>query len=107
MDDAKPPLPPLYESILDEPTLARLFEDLSTRATMLEIVARGPGQRRAAGAPLTLAEAQSAFASGELRALQLRYVFEGAQWWDTLTRAEAGVKLLRIQHPLAGPGTVS
>lgn len=103
--NAPPALPPLFQAELDDALLDALFADLADGPVLLEILVRGPvGQGQPA--PWTLARAHAALKIGEIRAVQLRYTHDGAQWWDTLTRQGERVRLVRVQHPITGPGAV-
>lgn len=105
-DRATPPatsVTPVQEALLDEATTSQLFFDVAQAAELVDVVYKGPGARRAdpvtAASTPTLADAQRALASGH--AVQLRYRFGGEEWWDTLVRTTAGVRLIRISHTRA------
>ncbi|MBZ0237286.1 MAG: hypothetical protein K8M05_33485 [Deltaproteobacteria bacterium] len=96
------PVTPVHDALLDEPTTRQLFFDIEEAAELVDVVTKGPGARRAdpvAAAMPSLADAQRALASGH--AVQLRYRFGGEEWWDTLVRTSAGVRLIRISHTRA------
>ena len=40
--------------------------------------------------------AQAGLAAGDFRGVQVRYVYEGKEWCDTLLAAPGGVRLVRI-----------
>jgi hypothetical protein len=92
-------LPELQDQILDPATLGRLFTDLETSTRILEVVYKGaaevadaqPGSRDLAAARLALDERR-------VLGVQIRYVFAGRQWWDTLLPVAGGVRLIRIGH---------
>lgn len=93
-----PQLPALSEALLDPAILDQLLADIASCAQLLEVVVKGGSQRRASGARADLEEARRLLAGGEIRGLQLRYRFEGVEWWDTLMRAPEGIRLVRIGH---------
>ena len=72
---------------------------------MLGVVLRG-GPRDMAPDPTktSLSDARAALGAGS--AVQLRYRWEGQEWWDTLTPRQSGVvALVRIRHPLGVYGS--
>src|SRR5690606_7555629 len=79
------PLPPLYESVLDDATLDALFGDVGALGEVL-VTVKGAPTEHAAEAPVTLADARDALVAGRVRGVQLRYVHEGQVWCDTLMR---------------------
>lgn len=96
MNDAE--LPRLFSAVLDEPTLARLFEELGA-AEVLEVTLRQPGALRSSPERVTLAEARRALASGAAAGAQIRYRHAASQWVDTLLATPEGTKLVRIAAP--------
>lgn len=93
-----PPLPDLNEALLDEETVQALFRDLAACAEILEVVPKIADRTEVTGAKVSLAEGQALLAEGRARGLQVRYRFEGAEWWDTLLRTPRGIRLVRIRH---------
>lgn len=94
---------PVQDALLDEPTVRQLFFDIDAAGELVDIIYKGQGARRAqpvAGAP-SLADAQRDLTAGQVAAVQLRYRFHGEEWWDTLVRTGAGVRLIRISHTRA------
>lgn len=91
-------VPSLNEGLLDPETVARLFADVGEHTQLLDVITKGAPGHRASSTPLSLAEAEAALASGQVRGVQLRYRWEGAEWWDTLLRLPEGFKLVRIRH---------
>ncbi|MDP1569243.1 MAG: hypothetical protein Q8L86_04500 [Vicinamibacterales bacterium] len=95
-----PELPPLYEAVLDADQLDALFADLAAQALPVEVVVRDRARQATAGprAATTLPEARALLVPGAIRAVQLRYPWDGAVWWDTLTPVAAGFRLIRVRH---------
>lgn len=95
-----PPLPPLYEASLDATQVAALFADLEAAGLAVQVVVRARARRAVEGcrAAPTLAEARALLEGASGAAVQLRYRYEGALWWDTLTPTPAGVRLIRVAH---------
>lgn len=92
------PLPELQQATLDRETLADLFRDVELAAELISVTRKDGAEDRAAEQELGLAEAHRLLASGATRGVQLRYRFQGVQWWDTLIGTPQGVRLVRIRH---------
>jgi hypothetical protein len=97
------PLPELQESLLDEETLERLLRDIQEFTIVDEVLLKGGPLAMTSGPSLPLPEAVALLRQGRVLGVQVRYRHEGSRWWDTLLRAPQGVRLIRIEHPLA-PG---
>lgn len=102
---APPDLPPLHDVLLDDDTVAQLFFDVGHAAELLAVSLKSPGARiadepAAAGLP-ALDDALRALLAGTVAGVQLRYRHAGEEWWDTLARTPAGVRLIRISHTRA------
>lgn len=92
----------MSDAVLSREELAALFRDYRQCLTGVEIVVkRGPGRVVDNSTP-TLFEAEELLAGGSARGLQIRYLHEGAQWFDTLMPVAGGVRLVRIAHPVSG-----
>jgi len=96
-----PDLPVTHESILDADTLNQLFEDVSQCTHLIEVIVKYGRHTQTPDANHTLAEAKQLLADGSARGIQLRYQYDGAQWWDTLMRTPAGTRIVRIRHDTA------
>lgn len=98
-DFEKPaPLPELQDAVLDGAAVEALFADLAEHTTIGEIILKGGPTERGRVVQPSLAEAAAALASGTVRGVQIRYLHEGREWWDTLMRVGDGVRLVRIEH---------
>lgn len=90
-------LPDVYQADLDPAAFGALFADLaalphvqvSVKADAQTIVSEGP--------TMSLSSARAALEAGEIRALQVRYEFEGAVWIDTILRTPLALRLVRMQ----------
>ena len=91
-------LPIIHEALIDSETLDRLFSDVATCAELLEVIPKLTARNFVHPSQISLAEARDMLISQQLRGVQLRYLFEGSQWWDTLLRTSEGVRLIRISH---------
>lgn len=94
-------LPELQQSVLDAATLRQLFADLAACTEITEII---PKQAAEGYVPehssLTLDEARAMLLGRRIRGLQIRYNYQGSQWWDTLLPAPGGegFRIVRIEH---------
>lgn len=91
-------LPDLQQAELDEASLADLFRDVELAAELIAVTRKDGPEARACETSLTLAEAHDLLRTGRTRSIQIRYRYQGAQWWDTLLRTPTGVRLVRVRH---------
>jgi hypothetical protein len=98
-EEAPLKLPDLNMTLLDSAQVEQLFRDIEQCAQITEIIpkfaARGHVPETATD---TLAEARELIATRAVRGLQLRYRYEGADWWDTLMLVGDQFRLVRIRH---------
>lgn len=90
-------LPELLQTALDAKTLDALFDDLEA---CTEILAALPKTGTGYTTPqlINLREGQRLLAEGKLRGLQIRYRYQGEEWWDTLIQRHGQVQITRIQQ---------
>ncbi len=92
-------LPALHTTLLDSAQVEQLLDDIETCAALVEILPQYAAQEFVPDRPgLTLAEARHLLASRAVRGLQLRYRYDGADWWDTLMVAGDRWRVVRIRH---------
>jgi len=91
-------LPDLHQATLDLETLKAYFEDLAVAAQILEVRVKGAEALRAQENTTDLLRAQVLFEGKDVGGLQVRYVFEGLEWWDTLNWVGEEIRLIRIAH---------
>jgi hypothetical protein len=93
-------LPDVCSALLDEPTLAQLFSDIATCTRVVQILAKGaPQQMVAAESSLTLEQAQEMLRRRAVRGVQIRYLYDGGEWFDTLMTTPQGIRLARLRAP--------
>jgi len=93
------PLPDLQDAVLSTEQLEALFSDLAEHATIGEIIFKGAATERVdARRKPTLVDAFAALRLDTVRGVQVRYLHEGKEWWDTLMSTPAGVRLVRIER---------
>lgn len=76
----------------------QLFADLAAGTEVQHVQLRTPGADRT----VALAEAETAFARGQAKAIQVRYVFEGEAWCDTIMPGDPTTKIIRSRMPELG-----
>jgi hypothetical protein len=89
-------LPPVYQAELDEQTAVALFRDWSALDAVAVSVKRAEHAYVQESEVWTLARARDALESGNVRAIQVRYVHESRTWTDTLMRHPGGLRLVRM-----------
>ncbi len=102
MTEPQSPLPGLHQAVLDEPTVRRLFADLQACAEVFEVRAKQAAREQTRDEQILLDEARDRLLDGSARGVQVRYRYQGEEWWDTLLRTESGFRLTRIRQD-AGP----
>jgi hypothetical protein len=102
--EGRPELPALHTTALDAAQVEQLLTDIETCTELVEILPKyGPQHRAPETARLTLADARTLLATRAVRGLQLRYRYDGADWWDTLMLDGAGFRVVRIRHDFSQP----
>lgn len=91
---------PIQEAVLDDAALSQLLFDIEHAATLIAVVIRPLGARRAVAEQPSLADAYRALCE-RTASVQLRYRFRDEEWWDTLLPTGDAVRLIRISHTRA------
>ncbi|MBL4849276.1 MAG: hypothetical protein JKY65_27435 [Planctomycetes bacterium] len=92
-------LPDLHLGVLTAEGVRELAGDLAACSERLQIVPRSRARSFVATETLSLADAIESLLEGQLSGLQLRYVHEGQEWWDTLiARGRDSFQLVRVAH---------
>lgn len=91
-------LPDLHQATLDRHTLEQLFKDLETHAEVNDVIPKFAQRGYVPEGPITLEEARKLLFFNSARGVQIRYRYEGADWWDTIMSAPEGFRLVRIRH---------
>lgn len=91
--------PELFQGPLEPQALDRLIADIKVCTEILEIIPKYAATGYVDDTEkVEIDDAVEQLKQGKLRGLQLRYRYEGDQWWDTLIRLPQGVKLVRVKH---------
>lgn len=91
------PLPALPTATLDAALLEAFLRDLTEHTEVLDVL-----EKRAPGAhadlrPVELRSAVARLCAGQVRAVQVRYRWNGEEWRDTLLPTDAGLRLVRAR----------
>lgn len=94
-----PELPPLHTGTLDFSQVEHLLADIEACGDQIEVLPKYAAQQYVpATASVTLEQAYQLLASRAVRALQIRYRWEGADWWDTLMVVGDQFRIVRIRN---------
>ena len=91
-------LPELTEAVLDEATLDQLFLDIAACTRLLEVTVKLHPTSFAPQERVTLADARALIAARAVRGVQVRYLYDGGEWCDTLIVGGQGVRVVRIRQ---------
>jgi hypothetical protein len=88
----------MVEGVMHEPMLRQYFDDLQTCATIMEILEKNVLSTNSVNIASDLSSLLSKLLTGETRRAQIRYVYDGANWTDTLLSSPHGFKVVRCRH---------
>lgn len=91
-------LPDLQEVEFSFAALGAYLKELRDTEVPVDVTVKGSVSARPERS-LELSGVESALRAGEIRGAQLRYLYRGQSWTDTLLRTQQGVRLVRIQSP--------
>ena len=98
-ENPAPPLPDLNTTLLDAAQLEQLLRDIELCAQISEIIPKFAARGHVPdAASLSLTQARQLLATRAVRGLQLRYLYEGAEWWDTVMLVGDRFRVVRIRH---------
>jgi hypothetical protein len=96
-------LPELHQGVLNSSQLEQLLRDIESCTDLQEIVPKWLSQEQVkTHRSLSLAEARALLVDRAVRAVQFRYRYQGADWWDTILVLGADYKVVRIRHDFQG-----
>lgn len=99
VDDEEIKLAQLHQGHMDPMGVESLFRDLEACTEIVEISIKGGALHRAKATP-SLEQARNGLLGGRVRGVQIRYIFEGQEWWDTLIAQPPGARLVRMKAPV-------
>lgn len=89
----------IYDQEIDEATLEQVLFDIGAAAELIAVMIKGGPRSNAHGGAPDLAAARAALSAGA-HGVQLRYRFEGREWWDTIMRTAGGrLRIVRTEPP--------
>jgi|GEM_PF-1046499 hypothetical protein len=92
-----PPIPLLVEGLISEQVLQQLFLDLVYAAAILSVQVKHDRFAQSSTASTTLDDACEQLKSRNVRAVQIRYLFDGSEWFDTIIRISDQFRVVRCQ----------
>ncbi len=97
MSETLKELPQLQQVEVDDALLDALVTDLTALTEILCVMPKA-GAGRVVPKTMPLAEGAKMLRENNLRGLQIRYRYEGDEWWDTLMQTPSGMRLTRIKQ---------
>jgi hypothetical protein len=89
------PLPELLQGNWTRDRVMDLFNDLAAGAIIEHVQLRTGSSDQT----VTLADAKASFVADEAKAIQVRYLFEGELWSDTIIPGDGTAKIIRNRLP--------
>jgi hypothetical protein len=89
------PLPEILQAEWAKDQVLQLFADLAAGAKVQHVQLKSA----TTDATVPLATAEAAFATDEAYAIQVRYLFEGEMWCDTIMPGNPTSKIIRNRLP--------
>jgi hypothetical protein len=93
-----PPVPIMVEGVMQEAMLRQYFTDLQTCATIMEILEKNLLATTSVSTANDLNTLLHKLLNGETRRAQIRYLYDGVHWTDTLLASRRGFKVVRCRH---------
>jgi hypothetical protein len=91
-------MPELTQARLDPATLEQLFIDIAMCTKVIDVTAKLAAAEMIPRQRLTLDDAHELIRTRGVRGVQIRYLYDGSEWWDTIIVNADGVRVVRIQH---------
>jgi hypothetical protein len=96
MTDATAPMPDLQDQVIAWDVVDSLLDDIAATTRLFSVLVKSTAGAMAEGAAPDLAAARQALTGGQ--AVQLRYLYQGTEWWDTLIPCGDQVRIVRVQQ---------
>ena len=99
-----PALPFVHDATLDREQLLVVVADIEAGTELLSVNVKHGREAHSDEQPVQLKAAVAQLLDGAAVGLQIRYRYEGREYWDTLLRAPGGFRIVRIDHSAALAG---
>ena len=93
-----PPVPLMTEGTIDAATLRQLWADLLAAAEVLSVREKAGPETYAGSDGPSLSLVLDRLLTGEARAAQIRYRYDGREWTDTIVSHPPGFRVVRCRH---------
>ena len=93
-----PPLPEMVQAELSQQDVLALVADLQAFARVTGTLCKVAPQQQVPPDNILLEAAIDQLIARTVVAVQIRYVYDGHEWTDTLVTSPSGVRLVRCQH---------
>jgi hypothetical protein len=97
MSETLKEFPQLQQVEVDDALLDALVTDLTALTEILCVMPKA-GAGRVVPKTVPLDKGVQLLRDNTLRGLQIRYRYEGDEWWDTLMQTPDGIRLTRIKQ---------
>jgi hypothetical protein len=91
-------LPYLQDGALTREQLLVVVGDIEAGTEILAVNIKRQQRAHSDEQPVTLSSALEQLLEGTVSGLQVRYRYQGREYWDTLLRAQSGYRIVRIDH---------
>lgn len=90
-------MPDMFEACWSIEQVQQLFADIMAGAEVEHVQVRHQVAAGLKDQSMSISEAQQLFLEGRAQAIQIRYLFDGQKWSDTLMPQESDVRVIRLQ----------
>lgn len=91
-------LPFVHDGALTREQLLVVIADIEAGTEVLAVNIKRQQRAHSDEQPVSLSLALEQLLEGTVLGLQVRYRFQGREYWDTVLRAPAGYRIVRIDH---------
>jgi len=102
-NDQAIPMPDTWNGIISEETFHQFIADLGQYAQTVSVREKCHPTKLTRDGTSDLVTAQKHLLDGSAYSIQVRYIFDGQAWCDTLFRTDAGIRLVRMRDQYARP----
>jgi hypothetical protein len=91
-------LPDVYDGSLNRAQLLTVVADIEAATQVLAVNLKRLRNAHSDEQPVSLRSAVELLLEGTVTGVQVRYVYTGREYWDTLLRTPDGFRIVRIDH---------